>query len=132
MNVINAYFENNTIFALQKIIKEGLDMRNVFIFLLVILLGFSTNCNADAKKYWKQKLERYEQAKKEAVQEGRTFDPNEYERKERQRIEENAMSPITVLLILGGVVVVIGGVLVFVSNIGEEIKNSHQKVSIGW
>lgn len=64
---------------------------NTFIkfLLLVFLLGICINCSADGKKYWKQKLERYEQAKNEAVQKGETFDPNKFEEAERERKEKS-------------------------------------------
>ena len=104
--------------------QKQLNMRNVFVILLIILLGFGTNCYADGKKYWQKKHEQYEQAKKDAMQKGETFDPNEYNRKERQRIEENSMSPTTVVLILVGIVAIIGGIVVVTSNIGEAIKNN--------
>ena len=68
-----------------------------------------------------------EQAKKEAIQEGKTFDPNEYERERRQRIEENAMSPITIILILGGIVLVLGGIVSVVSNISDKLKTPEGK-----
>ena len=81
------------------------------------------NCSANPN-YWKQKREKYEQAKKEAIQRGETFDPNEYNRKEAQRIEENAMSPITVFLILAGIVVVISGIVTLGSHVSESIKRN--------
>jgi hypothetical protein len=98
-------------------------MKKMILLLLALLIGFGTSCYANPN-YWKEKREKYEQAKKEAIQRGETFDPNEYERKEAQRIEENAMSPVTVILILVGIVVVIGFVVNVGSSIGSQIKNN--------
>lgn len=101
-------------------------INKVFFILLVFLIGYGVGCSANPN-YWKREREKYEQAKKEAIQEGKTFDPNEYERERRQRIEENAMSPITIILILGGIVLVLGGIVSVVSNISDKLKTPEGK-----
>ena len=73
------------------------------IFVLFLFMGISVNCSADGKKYWKEKLERYEQAKKETIQKGETWDPSKFdtlEKEKRERANEEGWGPI-ILVIFG-------------------------------
>ena len=100
------------------------------LLLFAFLLSFNNECiAAGGKNIWQQKRERYEKAQKEAVQKGETFDPNEYERQEELRREENSMSALTVVGILVGIVAV-GGVITVVFSKIQETKDKGNGIVI--
>lgn len=77
-------------------------MKHLFL-IIIIVFGAQFYNFAAAKNVWQQKRERYEQAKKEAQQRGEVWDPNKFEQLEKERRERNSISPVVVILILGGI-----------------------------
>ena len=96
----------------------------ILLLLTIFLLGNTTEVFA-SKKYWQQKRERYEKAKKEAQSKGEVFDPNEYSRQEAQRNDSESMSPLTVIFILACIIGGIGLVVNLGSSISDSIKKSN-------
>ena len=87
------------------------------LMLAVLLLSLPTEGYSDAKKLWKQKMERYEKAKQEAQERGETFDPNKWVEQDANRKRENPLPGI--LCILGGFAVLVG-VIIFMGDVKEK------------